>query len=373
MQYSLVSVDDHVEHPPKYWASYVPEKHRHYIDEIDWNVGMCDIGDLWLNMSGSIPPEQRKTWDKPPFDLNLPGASGDTKQRLAEMDLDGVSVSTIFCGANIGGHIPPIKHKDKDAYIAIIQAFNNWLSDYCAPCPERLRGVAMIPAAGIETAINELRRVSKLPGIGSVCCLGYPNGSGRLTKEDDKFWEETLKLKVPVSVHGSISGPWWAGGVGKWGKHEFAIWNICRVECQTGGPFDAAEMVLTGLFDRLPELRFCVSECGASWVPFFAGQMDNNYFRHRQWGDIAALKRMPSDYVMGKNSHFLWNVIVDPWAIKYRHDIGVENLVWASDFPHTATNWPRSQVHVNNMLFDVPAEEQELIRWKNAAKWLNLI
>ena len=373
MNYRLISVDDHLEHSPKLWLEYVPEQYRHYIEEESWDVSMPGISNLWLNMVGPIPPEQRGSWDHPPFELKIPGSSGGTQERLAEMNLDGVTASTIFGGTNICGHIPAIKRKSEDAYIAIIQAFNNFLSDFCAPCPERLLGVALIPAAGVDVAIEELRRVAKLPGIHSVVNLGFPNGSGLLAKEDDAFWAESIKLKMPISIHGSMSGPWWAGGIGKWGAHEFGVWNCVRVECQTGGPFDAANFVLSGVFDRFPELRFCVSECGASWVPFMACQLDNNYYRHRNWGDLAPLERMPSDYVMGENSHFLWNVIVDPYAIKYRHDIGVKNLVWASDFPHTATNWPRSKAHVANMLFDVPDEERELICWKNAAKWLNLI
>lgn len=371
--YRVIDVDQHLEHSPRVWARYVPEQYRHHVEQKpgqEWGVNMGGIRELWLHMqAGRCMPKDIKPID-PPYEI-APGAHGDTKDRLREMDQDGISGALLFCGTPTGSEIPKIKHTGgRDAYLAVIRAFNNWMSDFCAPCPERLFGVAMIPSSSIDDAIEELRRVRKLPGIKAIVNMGFPAGGGKITAEDDKFWAETLKLGMPITIHGSINGPWWAFGIEKWTKREFALWNIGRIDSVTGGPLCAAELVISGVFDRFPELMFCIAECGASWVPYFMSNMDHYYYKHRYWGGFEELKHAPSEYI--RRGHIQFNSIYDPTAVRLRDEIGVGNIVFSSDFPHVASDWPQTQMTINAMFEGAPLDVRDAILWKNAARWLHL-
>ncbi|NMF88603.1 amidohydrolase family protein [Aromatoleum petrolei] len=369
--YRVIDVDQHLEHAPKVWAPYVPEEYRSLVTETVWGIGMGHVYDLWINMqAGRCRPMDIRPLAEPPHEIS-PGAHGDYKDRLREMDLDGISATLLYCGTPVGGELPKIKHTaGREAYLALIRGFNDWLSDFCAPCPERLFGVALIPGTNVDDAIAELRRVRKLPGIKCVVNLGFPSGQGKLTADDDPFWAEALNLGMPITIHGSVNGPWWARGIADWTKREFALWNIGRIDSVTGGPLCAAELIISGLFDRFPELMFSISECGASWVPYFMCNMDHYYYKHRYWGGFTELKHAPSEYI--RRGHLQFNTIFDPAAIRLRDEIGLGNINYSSDFPHVASDWPESQKGINAMLDGAPLEVRDAILWKNAARWLHL-
>jgi predicted TIM-barrel fold metal-dependent hydrolase len=373
--YRVIDVDQHLEHSPSVWEHYVPSEYRHLVTQKpgeEWAVNVAGVGNLWLNMQvGRCPPHEVKPLETAPYDVS-PGAHGDTNTRLKEMDLDGIDAALLFCGTPTGGNLPRIKHTGgREAYLAVVRAVNDWISDFSAPCPERLFGVALIPSTSIDDAIAELRRVRKLPGIKTVCNLGFPAGAGKPTEEDDKFWAECLNLGMPITIHGSISGPWMlTGAAADWGPREFALWNIGRIDSVTGGPLCTAELILSGIFDRFPELTFCIAECGASWVPYLMCNMDHYFYKHRVWGGFANLKRAPSEYI--RRGHFMFNTIYDPAAIRMRDEIGLGNLVYSSDFPHCASDWPESQMTINAMFGNAPLEVRDAVLWKNAARWLHL-
>jgi predicted TIM-barrel fold metal-dependent hydrolase len=178
-----------------------------------------------------------------------------------------------------------------------------------------------------------------------------------------------MDLGMPVSLHGGLGAPLWATGAANWDSHDFAVWLIARMELTTSGTYAATQLILSGVFDRLPEFRISTAETGASWIPFWMDQMDNNYYRHKYWAGFD-LKQPPSEYV--KQGHFLWSVIVDYPAFDFRHHIGVHNMTWASDFPHSACEWPRSRWLVDSMMKDVPEDEKYEMCWGNAARFYGL-
>ena len=362
----LFSCDTHLEHSPDVWAPYIPEKHREHLEH--WKVSQ-GVGDLWLNTSGSLKHEQIAFGKNSPYEHNMPGAHGGPTEYLEWLDMDGVEAGVLFGSAPVLGNIHKIKLKDVDAYKEVIRGYNNWLSDFCAEEPKRLLGCALVPTTGVEDAVEELRRVRKLPGIATVDPGSFPGGGGRATPEDDVFWRECMDLGMPVSLHGGLGAPLWATGTGNWDVSDFAVWLVARLELMPSGCYAATQLILSGVFDRYPDFRISTAETGASFIPYWMDQMDNNYYRHRHWAGFD-LDMPPSDYV--KQGHFLWSVIVDYPAYKYRHDIGVHNITWASDFPHTACEWPRSRWLVDAMMQDVPQDEKYEMCWGNAARFYGL-
>jgi predicted TIM-barrel fold metal-dependent hydrolase len=299
--------------------------------------------------------------------MEIPGTYGGAKDYMEWMDLDGVETAVILPGATlstalgmVGALCPP---EDK---VEFIRGYNNFISDFCAEYPGRLLGGICVPHTSIDDAITELKRAKSLPGMCTIAPGNFPNGTSSPQPEDDRFYQACLDLGVPYTLHGGISSP--TRGSLKSGR-DVATWIIGHTEVATGGPFSASQLILSGVFDRLPEMRFIVLEAGASWLPFMMSTMDHMWDRHRHWAGFE-LKNPPSWYCTSGN--ILWNIMADRPAIEFRDRIGVENLSWSSDFPHSNSDWPHSQVSAMQLCAGIPAKERYDILWGNAAKFYGI-
>lgn len=376
MQYRIVSIDSHLEVSPDQWRGHVDPEFRSSVPEV---VQLEAGGDAWkMPGDGPVVPlglnfSAGRGWEnlKPSglsYSDGLVGA-GDGHQRLAEMDQDGIDAEILFPA--VAGQRALQGRIGDEAYVALARGYNDWLSkEFCSADPARLLGVAILPATSAADAAAELRRVADMPGIRTVVLHAWPNGSGTPAGEDDLFWQAAVETGFPVSAHVSF-------GDGKEGetKVEQAKGNLnfappAALLTRVGGDtaYACTQLIVTGVLDRFPSLRIAFAECGAAWVPTYAEQADTNYRRHRYWAKLD-LPHEPSWYV---KRHFLWGIQDDFLAIKYREDIGVENIAWSTDFPHVATDWPHSMALVEKMFAGVPAEERRRMTCDNAVEFYRL-
>lgn len=91
---------------------------------------------------------------------------------------------------------------------------------------------------------------------------------------------------MPVTMHGGWSSP--IGGCKT--DLDVAAWIIGHVEVVTGGPYTVTQLILSGVLDRIPKLRFIVQEAGAGWLPFSMDIMDHFYDRQRFWAGLVDLE-----------------------------------------------------------------------------------
>ena len=109
-------------------------------------------------------------------------------------------------------------------------------------------------------------------------------------------------------------------------------------------------------------------ETGIGWIPHYTEWMDDNFLRHRFHTGVH-LKRMPSEYFKEN----IWaTFITDPHGIESRHQIGVDHIMWSSDYPHSNSDWPNSQRTIAYELRNVPEDERRKIVRDNAAKLYGL-
>jgi len=373
--YDYISADSHLEASPDRWRSYVDAEFREWVPKV---VELDTGGDAWL-MPGS---EQLV-----PLGLNLaagrgwenvkqrgisyadkPPGAGDASQRLEELDADGVDAEILFPAISgsrsVNGLVPA------EAVIAISRGYNDWLSaEFCAADFDRLLGAAIVPAVSAEDAAAELVRVSTMAGIRTVVVQQWPNGSGRPSPEDDVFWRAAVETGLPLSVHISISidrGP---------------VKRAPSTDGVQAGPVNGlltrtghdtaycmTQLIKNGVFDRWPDLRIGMAESGAGWVPYYAEQADSNYMRHRHWANID-LAHAPSHYVF---RHFLFGVQDDFFAMRVRDAIGVGNIMWATDFPHAASDWPASLELVDRLMAGVSDSDRRAMVAGNAMEFFKL-
>ncbi len=120
-----------------------------------------------------------------------------------------------------------------------------------------------------------------------------------------------------------------------------------------------SQMVLSGVFDRLPALKIFFAETRLGWVPFWMEEADYWYERHRHWAErllgFKPLKRRPSEYVQ---QHIYFSVQpVERVAVELRHHMGVDHIMFATDFPHIECEWPNTRPFAERLFAGVPADE----------------
>jgi predicted TIM-barrel fold metal-dependent hydrolase len=376
--YDYVSADSHLECSPESWRPWVDPDFREWVPQV---VKLDDGGDGLLfkdavdplPITRSLAGGYRAVADKMggrkrslSFRDGIPG-SGGPDQRVEELDRDGVDAEVLFPA--LAGHfklsttaMPPAASE------AIARGYNDWLAkEFCAYQPDRLIGCAWLPTSGVDAATAEMRRVRSLPGIRTVLLSQWPNGSGVPVPEaDEAFWAAAVEIGMPLSVHGSIGG-----GRAAEQRNADPLRPTLNQLLTRGGidiGYSVTQLITSRIFERFPTLRFQFAEAGAGWVPFYAEQSDTFYERHRYFWDFE-LEHPPSWYV---RRHFAWGIQDDYVCIGLRHRIGVENLMWATDFPHHATDWPRSHELIDRLLDGVPDDERRRIVGGNATEFYQL-
>jgi predicted TIM-barrel fold metal-dependent hydrolase len=333
--YQVISCDGHLEIPPDAWVRRVPDVYR---DRAPRLVPLATGGEGWIvegmpmihngqNVAAGRPLKVLggSYWN----DDGTPAAgTGSPSQRLREQDLDGLDAEVLFPPVFISRYIENIA--DRDAYLAMVRAYNDFLvEDYCAVAPDRLIGNAVIPAGGLDDALSELRRVSGL-GFQSVCLGQFPNGTPSPSDEDDRFWEAALELGMPLTAHATL-GDRLNPLLVQSATGRFDIGTAMMSRTIPPPVWLITQLVSSGVFDRLPELRLYLAETNAGWMPEVFYMLDDSYQIFRDWYG-AQLKMLPSEYA---REHLRFGIVRDPIAIQSRNLLPVDDLMWGSDFPHS--------------------------------------
>ena len=205
----------------------------------------------------------------------------------------------------------------------------------------------MLPNWGAEAAVAELDRVLDRPGMRGVVMGCYPNGTLTIDASDDKVWGRLAEARVPLSIHVSLSLTMPAA-------HRAALPGYGRFY---DAPNRMVELIFAGVFDRFPELDVVLAEVDVGWVPYAKEQIDNNYHRLDP-GRRFGLTAPPSEYI---ERHFHYGFMTDTFGIQHRHHVGVDRILWSSDYPHISADWPASWRTIQAAFSGVPADERHQI------------
>jgi predicted TIM-barrel fold metal-dependent hydrolase len=341
--YTAISTDGHLELPPDDYRPFIAEI---YQDRAPRKVETPEGGDSWLiegsplqhtasNLTAGQPITRRRShWNAD--GSRFPG-TGDGAQRLREQDQDGIDAEIMF--PPIFASIGLAGISDARAYLAIIEGYNRFLGEsYCPVARDRLIATGVIPERGIDGALAELERCKEL-GLKTVCLTAFPSGGLNPAPEDDRFWEAALALNMPVSAHIYFGAPYppTVTGVPQPAAPMNALSMTSR-QASLRPLWTISQLILTGVFDRFPELQLYFAETNASWLPIGLQQIDENYQMYEHLSP-KKLAKLPSEYV---RDHVYFTFIKDP-PVKQMFDfLPVDNLMWGTDFPHSVTTFPNS-------------------------------
>ena len=355
-EFKLMDGDSHVIEPPDLWQSRVPAKYKDRAPRMErfekghaWIIeGAVDPINFGHNVLGGTPggltPEGRREWV---FWEDVPKGTYDPVAHLEAMDEDGVGAGVMYPTPRISSGILHT-NEEPEFHLALIRAYNDWLSEWSSTNPDRLGGIAMIPTLGIEESLLEMRRVVKMPGLrGGVLLSRWPSGGFEISDADEPFFAEASDVGIPVNIHVSFSTA--APGA----KAKGATGDMRHLDA----PMRTKQIINSGLLDRYPNLKMVWAETDCGWVPYVKEQMDDR-FRRLEQESRPPIKNPPS-YYFDKNLFFTF--ITDSYGVANRHWIGLSQMLWSSDYAHTGTDWPRSWNTIERHFEGVPPDEKKTI------------
>lgn len=383
MRYEIISADTHITEPPDIWKNHLPEKLQEHAPKL---VKDHEGGDAWLFAGASNPdpigltttPGKRFEdfrWHGVTYDSVRPGCYNG-KARLEDMDIDGVDAEIIFPPQRTIGHW--LGNPDDELVRAGVDAYNSFAFDEFTADAKRQFPMYQIPSTGIDDAVKYVGK-AKEKGAKGVVISCWPTGKEQLTSEDDPFWAALVEAQMPCTIHISIvgresrtkaqaAGSHATAGVKKGAPNanQRAIGGMAGVFAQV--PPVIGTMIFQGVFDRFPDLKVILIETGVGWIPHFMEQLDDRYWRNRGWGEINI--KQPPSYYWYKN--FAATFIMDVIGLQIRHAVGVENMMWSTDYPHHGADWPYSRKVINETFVGIDPTEREKILAGNAVRLWNL-
>jgi predicted TIM-barrel fold metal-dependent hydrolase len=145
-----------------------------------------------------------------------------------------------------------------------------------------------------------------------------------------------------------------------------AVGSLSHVFSMSAG--NISQMIFTGVFDRFPELHVAWIEIGVGWLPHFIEMLDDKYWRNRSWGELP-IGEPPSFYWRRNNSA---TFITDRSGIELRERVGVDTIMWSSDYPHHGNDWPYSRKVIEDTMGNIPAGERARMIGGNAVRIFRL-
>lgn len=357
--YHLISSDSHINEPPDLFTPRVPAALRDRAPRME----RFEQGDAWvfehtpaplpfgLNACAGQDTSLRQAWVR--FE-DIRRGGWDPKARLEEIDRARVDAEVLYPTPRISHGL--FSTEDPELHVALIRAYNDWLAEYAEHDVSRFRALPILPNRGHAHALAEIERVAERPSTGGFMTGAFFGGTLSPEPEDDLVFaalaERDLPLHVHVSLNLAVPVPAAPGG---WslpagtGSRRFA-----------GAAEPLTEMILSGVFDRVPGLKMVFAEVDCGWVPYFKEQADDGFSRYRFKYDV---KRFPSEYVQ---DHAWFTYVTDGYGIANRHLIGVDKILWSSDYPHGNSNYPEVWAPVQASMAGVPQEERHAILAGNA-------
>jgi len=309
------------------------------------------------------------------------GRNWDSARRLRELEDDGVVAEVVFPNT-----VPPFFPKvslvhqppgagagDLERRWAGLRAHNRWLVDFCADARGRRAGMCQIMLHDVDGAVAEIEWAAANGLTGGVLLPGAPPGSGvppLYAPEYEPIWSACEAAGLPVNHHSGSAAP-------DFGDYP-AAQAVFLLEVTWWAHRTLWHLIFAGVMERHPELQFVFTEQGTAWIPEELKRLDYYALRLRGADGAAGsqeakygastreLSLKPSEY-WARQCHLGSSFIRRP-EVEMRDAVGVDRIMWGSDFPHLEGCWPYSSQHLRYAFAGVPEDEVRAMVGTNAAR-----
>jgi predicted TIM-barrel fold metal-dependent hydrolase len=332
----IIDADGHVMEPFSMWEERLPAEYKErawrqvtvdgvqtvqffgHATRFEWTLGsLCTPGGL--SAGGRLDID---------LDSEVDPGVADPHRRLELMDAQGIGASVLFPTMTLGLDDLP----DQGFVNASAHAYNEWIREFAAADPQRLRWAAVLPLSDLAWAAAELDW-ALAAGATTIMLSPIPTPGGQSlgSADIDAIWARLVEAGRPAVVHASNPASPTLGLI----RH---LAN--RVQWQMGVPFQLQLAVMHiidgGTLERFPQLRVGFFEGDVGWLPHWLGRLDETYDkmalvagdRRRgalaQFRDQCVISGEPSDAGLGLTVR----------------TVGADRVLWASDWPHQDGAWP---------------------------------
>jgi predicted TIM-barrel fold metal-dependent hydrolase len=362
----LISVDDHVVEPPDMFQNHLPAKYKDAAPRV---VVAEDGSDVWLYEGQQLPniglnavagkPHEEYGIEPTTFAEMRTGCY-DIHDRVKDMNANGVLGSMCFpsfpqfCGQLFA------RTEDKQVALAMLQAYNDWhVDEWCGSYPGRFIPLALPPVWDPQLMAAEVHRMAA-KGCRAVTFSENPEKLGWPSFHNehwDPFWQAVSDTGTVVCLHIGSSSQLTITSVEAPINVMISLQPMNLVQA-------AADLLWSRVMTEFPLVRFALSEGGIGWIPYFLERVDYVYEHHQAWtGQDLPMK--PSELF---KERFITCFIDDASGLKNREDVGIKQMTWECDYPHSDSTWPESPERLAKSLAGIPDDEIRAITYENAMR-----
>ncbi len=349
----LVSVDDHVNEPPDMFKKHIPAKFRGQ----EPHVAVTEHGQAWviegqkvtgLGLNAVVGRPKTEYGHEPTSYAQMRPGTYDIHARIGDMNINGVLGSLNFAAFPGFAGNRFVQQKDKALALATIQAYNDWhIQDWCGPYPGRMIPLALLPMWDVDLTVAEASRMADL-GCRAVSFSDNPALIGLPSIHDpiwEPFWSLCEERGIVICCH-----------IGTGARAEYPSDDSPIGSWITAMPISiansAADWLFATFWKRHPKLRMALSEGGIGWIPYFLERADYVQQQHGAWTNFDfGDGQKPSDVF---RKHFITCFIEDDFGLQSLDFIGVDNVTWECDYPHSDCMWPKSPESIWNGIKHLP-------------------
>ena len=388
----IVSVDDHVVEPAHLWQTWLPAKFRERGPKVERRgIGtMRHIGggtyeqtfdpdgpqaDCWVyedlvyinkrHVAAVGFDRDDMTMSPITYDEMRPGCY-DPKARVADMEMNHVEASLCFpsfprfCGQTF------LEAKDRGVAEACVYAYNDWMvEEWCGDSNGALLPLIIVPLWDAELAAAEVRR-NAARGVRAVCFSEIPPHLGLPsihTGEWDPFFVACQETQTVVCMHIGSSSRMPATSAD-------APVAVAASLSFGNAMASLSDFLFSGVLVRYPDLKLAYSEGQIGWLPYILERVDDVWKEHRAWGGVKDLiPEPPSSYYFRQVYGCFFR---DIHGLESLHRIGVDNVTFETDYPHTDSTWPNTLAVADAMMGHLPEDVVYKIVRGNAIRMLGL-
>ncbi len=299
----------------------------------------------------------------------------DSAERRVDLEGDGVVGEVIYPNTvppfyETAFHISPLPTPEQyPRWRAGARAHNRWLADFCSEEPARRAGIGLIHLNDLDDTIEDVKWIAKSGLRGGILLpLPAPSDTHLAPLNDpsyDRLWAVIQDCDLVINQHAGQGTPKYAPGQGS-----KALWAMeMPFYVQRG----FSHLIMGGVFERFPKLRFILTESGCAWAPGLMRRMDAMFMAWKAGaiGEIdtsldPALKELPSFYA--KRNCWYGASFPSLADIAGREVVGVDRILWGNDYPHYEGCYPYSRENMRFALSGLPEREVRMLLGENAAR-----
>ena len=353
------------------------EGKRWYVQErpLAW-VGAAVPDSLW---EPYVPGQSRRLDRMEEMGFFSDGQKGifrptDPALRIKDQDMDGVSGEVIYGILGLDGWstlqnsldangresaLPEHGITDSEVVSLVYEIYNHWVAEFCKNAAGRFAGLACLSGHDPRVASQQLRDAADIGLRGAE--LNVSSTVEPIYHRDwDILWATAAECGMPISFHTLGLSPRLPKEPDK-SEYRSVSDGLSYTLFQLSGAEFVSSIIFSGACDRYPDFKFVLGECGIGWIPYILHRMDEEYENH---AFQIGLSLKPSEYWRRQGYSTFQNEFLTEELVSR---VGVNNIIWGSDYPHPDGIWPDSREVIQANLGHLDKEIVRKVVYKNTA------